>query len=115
RNNGYISVEHTFGNIVSIVELAQANGIKPVMCTLCPADEIRWRKRVGDPRPQVARLNAMITAYAAEHSIPLVDYFSALRTEDDALDPLYQNDPVHPNLAGYKVMEKALQDVMENL
>ena len=115
RNNGYISVEHTFGNIVSIVELAQANGIKPVMCTLCPADEIRWRKRVGDPRPQVAQLNAMITAYATEHSIPLVDYFSALRTEDDALDPLYQNDPVHPNLAGYKVMEKALQDVMENL
>jgi lysophospholipase L1-like esterase len=31
------------------------------------------------------------------------------------MDPLYQNDPVHPNLEGYKVMEKALLDVMENL
>ena len=98
-----------------MVELAQSNGIKPIMCTLCPADEIRWRRRIGDPRPQIAQLNAMISAYAAEHGIPLVDYHSALRTEDDAMDPLYQNDPVHPNLEGYKVMEKALLEVMENL
>ncbi len=115
RNNGYISIEHIFGNIVSMIELAQSNGIKPIMCTLCPADEIRWRRRIGDPRPQIAQLNAMISAYAAEHGIPLVDYHSALRTEYDAMDPLYQNDPVHPNLEGYKVMEKALLDVMDNL
>ena len=115
RNNGYISLDDTFKNIVSIVELAQYNGIKPIMCTLCPAGEITWRKRVGDPRPMVAQLNAMITEYAAEHNIPLVDYHSVLRIEDDSMNPDYQQDPVHPNLEGYKVMEKALLDVLENL
>ena len=113
RNNGYIAVENTFGNIVSLVELAQLHGIKPVMCTLCPAGEIGWRKRIGDPRPQIAALNELITAYAAAHGIPLVDYNSALRTPDGALDPLYATDAVHPNLAGYKVMEKVLLDVMD--
>ena len=116
RNNGYITVEHTFGNIVSMVQLAQANGIKPIMCTLVPADEIGWRKRVGDPRPQVDKLNSLIKQYAQEHGIPLVDYNnSGLRTPEGALDPQYRNDAVHPNLAGYKVMEKVLMDVFESL
>ena len=115
RNNGYISVENTFGNIVSLVQLAQSNGIKPVMCTLCPAREYGWRKRVGDARPMIEQLNAMITAYAKENGIPLVDYYSVLSTPDGALDPRYADDSVHPNLQGYKVMEKALLDVMEKL
>ena len=115
RNNGYISLEHIFGNIVSIVELAQCNGIKPIMCTLCPAREIGWRKRVGDPRPQIAQLNAMITEYAKANGIPLVDYNSVMRTEDGGMNPLYETDAVHPNLAGYKVMEKALMEVMDAL
>ena len=115
RNNGYISVEHTFGNIVSMVELAQHNGIKPIMCTLCPAGEIGWRKRLGDPRPQIDKLNALIEAYANEHGIPLVDYNTALRTPDGAMDERYQKDAVHPNQAGYKVMEKALLNVIDSL
>ncbi|MBP5373575.1 MAG: glycoside hydrolase family 97 catalytic domain-containing protein [Bacteroidales bacterium] len=115
RNNGYISVEDTFKNIVSMVELAKCNGIKPIMCTLCPAGEIGWRKRVGDPRPQIARLNSYISEYAAANGIPLVDYFAALRDADDAMDLRYQGDAVHPNLKGYKVMESALLDVLNKL
>ena len=108
RNAGYISVEHTFGNLVSMVELAQANGIKPVMCTLCPAREIGWRRRVGDPRPMIAQLNALITEYAAAHGIPLADYHGAMCTPDGAMLPPLEADAVHPNLEGYKVMEEAL-------
>ena len=115
RNNGYISVENTFGNIVSMVQLAQANGIKPVMCTLCPAREIGWRKRVGDPRPMIDKLNALISAYAKENGIPLVDYNSALRIPDGSMDPRYETDAVHPNKDGYKVMEQTLLSVLEKL
>ena len=116
RNNGYIAVEHTFGNIVSMVELARYNGIKPIMCTLCPAGEIGWRKRVGDPRPQIEKLNALIKEYASEHGIPVVDYYnSGLATEDHALKPNLANDAVHPNLSGYKVMEALLLSVIESL
>ena len=113
RNNGYISVENAFRNIVSMVELAQLNGIKPILCTVCPAGEIGWRKRIGDPRPQIDRLNALIKAYAAEHEILLADYYAALAAEDGSLDARYVIDAVHPNLAGYKIMEKVLLDVLE--
>ena len=113
RNNGYITVENAFNNIVSMVELAQVAGIKPIMCTLTPAHEIGWRKRIGDPRPLIAEMNALITAYAAEHGIPLVDYHSAMKTEDDAMAPEYRGDAVHPNGVGYEVMEKVLLDVLQ--
>ncbi|MBR5703390.1 MAG: glycoside hydrolase family 97 catalytic domain-containing protein [Bacteroidales bacterium] len=115
RNNGYITVENAFNNIVSMVELAQVAGIKPVLCTLTPAHEIGWRKRIGDPRPLVDKMNGLITAYAAEHGIPLVDYHSAMKTGDDAMVPEYRYDAVHPNLAGYKVMEQVLLDVFKGL
>ena len=67
RNTGYIDVKNTFGNIVSMVELAQVNGIRPVLCTVLPAGEIGWRKEVGDPRPLIDSLNALIRQYAQEH------------------------------------------------
>lgn len=98
-----------------MVQLAQANGIKPIMCTLCPAREIGWRLRVGDPRPRIAQLNALISAYAQEHGIPLVDYNSALRTPEGGMDPRYETDAVHPNLEGYKIMEQTLLEVFDNL
>ena len=112
RNNGYIKVENIFKNLVSMVELAIYNDIKPVMCTLTPAGEIGWRKRIGDPRPSIDSLNTMIKDYACSHNIPFVDYNKAMRTEDGAMDPAYVTDAVHPNLAGYKVMEKVLLDLL---
>lgn len=112
RNNGYIKVEHIFGNLVSMVELAKLHGIKPIMCTVLPAREIGWRRRVGDPRPQIDSLNALIREYAAANGIPLADYHSAMKTEDGAMIPAFETDAVHPNLDGYKVMEKVLLETL---
>jgi alpha-galactosidase len=112
RNNGYIKVGNTFKNIVSMVELAKAHGIKPVMCTVLPAREIGWRKRVGDPRPSIDSLNTLIRNYAEANNIPLADYHTAMKTEDGAMVPAYETDAVHPNIEGYKVMEKVLLETL---
>ncbi|MBR5923869.1 MAG: glycoside hydrolase family 97 catalytic domain-containing protein [Bacteroidales bacterium] len=113
RNNGYITVENAFNNIVSMVELAQVAGIKPILCTLTPAHEIGWRKRLGDPRPLIAQMNSLIVEYAAAHGIPVVDYHSAMKTKDGAMIPEYRRDAVHPNLSGYEAMEKVLLEVLQ--
>ena len=108
HNNGRIKVENTFQNIQSMVELAQLHGIKPVMCTLCPSKEIYWYRQAGDPRPAVDSLNTFIREYAAANEIPLADYHSALKDDENGLPAAYGKDPVHPNLDGYKVMEGVL-------
>lgn len=112
RNNGYIKVENIFKNIVSMVELAKVHGIKPVLCTICPAREIGWRKQLGDPRPSIDSLNTFIRNYSEAGGIPLADYHSAMKTDDGAMIPEYETDAVHPNIKGYKVMEMVLLETL---
>ena len=113
RNNGFIKLPNVLKNIISMVELAKAHGIKPVLCTVLPAHEFGWRKQLGDPRSQIDSLNAMITDYAAQNNLPLVDYFSVMKDDEKTLKAEYRRDAVHPNLAGYKVMEVELLKVLE--
>ena len=108
RNNGYIS----FGNIVSMCEIAKANKIKPVLCTLVPSGYIRWRPAIKDTKEQVAALNAMIKEYAKAHHYKVVDYATVLADEKGETRSDLSKDSVHPNLEGYKIMEEALMKVI---
>ena len=64
RNTGYISLPHILGNLVSMVELARANGIAPVLCSLLPAREFGWRKEL-EPAPLIIELKAERGNHAA--------------------------------------------------
>lgn len=113
RNNGYIALENTFGNIVSMCELAKANKIKPVLCTLVPSSTIRWRPALGDVTSQVTALNEMIRSYAKAQHFKLVDYAKVLSDENGVLLPGVSYDTVHPVLEGYKIMEEELLNVLK--
>jgi lysophospholipase L1-like esterase len=112
RNDGYIALENTFANIVSMCELARANKIKPVLCTLVPSDRVAWRPAITDTRAQVERLNAMIKDYARKHHYKVVDYATLLAGDNGATRADLSHDSVHPNLQGYKMMEEALLKVV---
>lgn len=107
ENQGPYNEDFTFGNIVSMTELAQANGIAVVLTSVLPAAGFRWRPAITDAADKIAALNKRIRAYAASRGIPYVDYYSALVVDDAsrALNPAYSNDGVHPVAAGYEVME----------
>lgn len=112
RNTGYISLEHILDNLVSMAELARANGIRPVLCSVPPTREFPWNKGL-EPAPQVIRLNEMIRAYARKAKIPYVDYHTPMAEADGGLIAAYTYDGVHPTEAGYDVMEKTVQPVLE--
>lgn len=109
QNNGYIAPEHTFGNIVSMVELAQAHDIRVVLCSIMPAADFPWRPGL-EPAGKILRLNEMIHDYAVRQNIPYVDYHTALKDSRDGLPAIYSDDGVHPNLAGYKIMEELVKE-----
>lgn len=113
RNNGYISLENTFANIVSMCELAKANKIKPVLCTLVPSGYIRWRPAIKDTKEQVAALNKMIKDYAKAHRYKVVDYATVLADKKGETRSDLSGDSVHPNMDGYKLMEEALLKVIK--
>lgn len=112
QNTGFISLPHILGNIVSMVELARANGIVPVLCSVLPAREFGWHKGL-EPAPKVIELNAMIRAYAQQEKIPYVDYHAAMADPDGGMNTAYTYDEVHPTPAGYDVMETLLPPVVD--
>ncbi len=114
ENQGPYSEDFAFGNIVSMTELAQANGIAVVLTSVLPAAAFRWRPAITDAADKIAALNVRIKAYAAAKGIPYVDYYTPMVVSDPsrALNPAYSNDGVHPVPAGYEVMEPLVMEAI---
>ena len=109
-NTGPISLKNTAENIISMAEIAKANNIKVYICSTLPAIDFPWSPGL-EPGPKVIKLNSILKNYCNSNDIPFVDYFSSMADDKGGLKvPEYTaaNDLVHPNLAGYKVMEKII-------
>ena len=103
QNNGYIKPENTLGNIISMCELAKANGIKVILCSITPTSVFGWRREVN-PVPLIAELNKMIEAYAKENGIYYLNYHPALTDEKGGIPAKWSNDTCHPNLECYRTI-----------
>ena len=113
-NQGYVSLDHIFQNIVSMCQIAKANKIKVVLCSILPADRYSWSWEISSERAidSIRELNEKIEAYAKANGHKYADYFSVMDDGNRGLLKEYQQDAVHPNLAGYKVMEEVIQNIL---
>lgn len=107
ENQGPISLDKVFGNIVSMAELARANNIRVVLCSVLPAYDFPWKNGM-QPADKVIALNKMIKDYAQKNNITYVDYHSALKDEKNGLPKEIAEDGIHPNKSGYEKMEAIL-------
>lgn len=112
QNNGYIAPENIQGNIISMAELAKANNIDVVLCSILPAYEYGWRKGL-EPADKIIALNKMIKEYADRHNLTYVDYHSALKDARNGLPEKYSKDGVHPTMEGYKIMERLISEALK--
>jgi lysophospholipase L1-like esterase len=112
ENTGPIALEDIFGNIVSMVQLARTNDIAVVLSSVLPAYDFPWRPGL-QPAERIVQLNAMITSYCTANNIVYVDYYSRMVDERKGLQKRFSEDGVHPNLAGYRVMEPLVQDAIK--
>ncbi|CAN1487515.1 TesA Lysophospholipase L1 and related esterases [Flavobacteriaceae bacterium] len=110
-NTGPTTLETILGNISSMCELAKANQIKVVLCSVLPAFDYPWKPGL-EPADKILDLNNRIQNYAKANGIAYVDYYSAMVDARKRLKTDYSADGVHPNKVGYLVMapivEKAL-------
>ena len=89
-------------NLRAMCDIATANGIKVVLCTLPPVGADRDTVN-RDPGAVVA-VNRWIAGFAAERGYPLADYHSALVDGSGHLAPADGEDGLHPSAAGYAKM-----------
>ena len=76
-NTGPSTLQMIADNIMSMAELAEANGIKVVLCSVLPAYDYPWRKGLM-PNEKIPALNTMIKSYVNSKGLVYLDYFSAM-------------------------------------
>ena len=107
-NTGPSTLEMILDNLISMTELAKANNIKVVLSSVLPAFDYPWKPGM-EPAMKIVKLNEMIKKYADDHGIVYIDYFSSMADERNGLKKELSGDGVHPNDAGYKVMEPLVE------
>jgi lysophospholipase L1-like esterase len=102
-NTGPMTIEMIRDNIFSMIELAKANHIKVILCSVLPAYDFPWKPN-QEPIGKIKALNQILQNYAVSNDIVYLDYYSAMVDERKGLKADYSNDGVHPNKTGYQVM-----------
>lgn len=104
-NTGPETIEEIEGNIASMAQLAGANHIKVVLSSVMPVCDYIRPQTVRRPPQKIISLNAWLKTYAAANHDVYLDYFSAMVDEQGMLKKNLTVDGLHPNDAGYAVME----------
>ncbi len=92
-------------NLRSMTEIAKANGIRVVLASVLPVKTYPWRPAVADPAGKIEELNAWMKGYCAQEKLTYLDYWTAMAGPDGGMKPGISLDGVHPNGAGYAIME----------
>lgn len=116
-NAGPATLEMFQNDIVSIVAIARANHIRVILASLLPASRFPWKPEAR-PAEEIREWNEWLKSYARQQGMVYLDYYSALVDDEGGMKPELAFDAaVHPNSAGYAVMqplaEKAIAEALK--
>jgi lysophospholipase L1-like esterase len=92
-------------NFRSMTEIAKANGIRVILASVLPVKAYPWRPTIENPAGKIEDLNAWMKSYCAQEKLTYLDYWTAMADKDGGMKPGISLDGVHPNAAGYAMME----------
>jgi len=115
QNAGPVSLEEIADNIKSMAEIALKNDIRVVLCSVLPAKDYPWKPKMN-PLEKIPKLNQMLFDYTQRKpNVFYLDFYEAMVDDEGGLEvPKYTSadDLVHPNKAGYDMMEALIQRFM---
>ncbi len=112
ENTGPMTLEQTEDNLAAMAEMATANHIKVLLCSVLPAYDFPWHPGMA-PAPKVVALNSWIKSYAAEKGHEYVDYYTPMKDDRGGLPATLSKDGVHPLPAGYAIMAPLAEAAIE--
>jgi lysophospholipase L1-like esterase len=110
-NRGPTTLALIEGNLATLAELARAHGITVLLASIPPAAAFPWQ-RATQPSGDIRTLNAWLRGYAQREHFSYVDYYAVLEDGHGGMQAGYSGDGVHPNAAGYAVMEPLLRSAI---
>jgi lysophospholipase L1-like esterase len=110
-NTGNVTLDMIEDNIFSMIELARANDISVVLCSVLPVFEYPWSPG-KQPAEKIIELNKALRFYAETHGIIFVDFHTPMKDERNGLRLELGEDGVHPNVSGYLIMEPLVEEAI---
>jgi len=107
-NTGPSTLEMIEDNLLSMTELARANGIRVVLASVLPVFDYPW-KRGLEPAPKIVALNAWMKSYASRAGAVYADFHTPMADERQGMKAQLSGDGVHPNAAGYAIMAPVIE------
>ena len=107
ENLGPITFIDIKNNFISMIELAKANAIKVIICSVLPAYQYYWNPKIK-PVEKIITLNAFLTSLANNTNVFYLDFYTSLEKEN-AMNKVFSEDGVHPNSNGYSMMSEILK------
>jgi len=111
-NTGVETLPEIESYFQAMVDLAKTNRIRVVISAVLPTKAFWWNKGV-DPRDEVTALNLWLQQFASEQGLVYLDYYTAMVAPDRGIRDDFSKDGVHPNDAGYAVMEPLARTAVE--
>ncbi len=108
-NTGPMTLEAIEDNLTSMAELAKANNIRVVLSSVMPVCDYHRPQTAQRPPQKIIALNKWIRAYAAKNDMVYLDYYSAMLDEQQMLRKELTADGLHPNAAGYELIEPMVE------
>jgi len=105
ENTGPFDSDATKNNLMSMVDIARLHRLRIILAAVPPAATFPWRS-VAEPVAKLRMLNGWIRDYATLNNFAFADYAPLLDNGAGAMKPELTYDGVHPNRAGYLVMEQ---------
>ena len=112
-----VTKQQILDNISAMAEMADAAGIKVVLCSVTPCNENYSKLNPKNKGPHIIELNGMIKTYADSKGFTYCNYWPALVADDQlALHPNYcLYDKLHPGPDGYDKMEAIIKPIINSL
>ena len=107
-NTGNVTLDMIEDNIFSMIDLAQANDIAVVLCSILPVYDYPWSPG-KEPAQKIIELNNALQFYAETHELTFVDFHTPMKDNRNGLRIEFGEDGVHPNIAGYLIMEPLVE------
>lgn len=114
ENTGPMTLEQIRDNILSMVQLAKAHDILPIVCSVLPAYDYPWRPGKS-PNVKIPELNGLLKTMTVEQGVPYLDYFSSMADKRNGLPEAFTTDGVHLTKEGYVVMEGMVEELLDKV
>jgi lysophospholipase L1-like esterase len=103
-NTGPSTQQMIQDNFVAMADIARANHIRVIFTSVLPVADYPWKKGM-EPVGKIHDLNIWLKSFSAQNNLGYVDYFSAMADAAGGMKEGISIDGVHPNKAGYDIME----------